>query len=605
MDSTAVTTDVAVKTETTPMTTTGTTVNGVVAQQTTDDALVVDNNNTITENNNEIAKKVKYDQKEDHVNNNHHQSARGAPPVVPNPAVKSRVVHVRNIPLDTSEHDLIQLSGGFGRVTNCLILRGKSQAFVEFADALSAQQMVNFWLSSTVAGIPSPMQPNIRGRHVFCQLSNHKELKTNGQHVMHNNLQNDHMSSLGVVHGDGASSPATNGTSREPSCVLRVIVENLMYAVSLEILHSVFSRAGKVAKIVTFTKNGSFQALIQFADGRDAVSAKQLLDGQNLFHPNANTLRIEFSKLQQLNVKYNNDKSRDYTNPALPHNNAHDVMAAVNQQTQDQLMTSLLGQQQHPSQHPQSAQQLFSAFPINQQTLRALNPIHALNALQSSQLGQLGAHLGLGANGMGGGGLGGASAVLLVSNLNESTTTTDALFTLFGVYGDVIRVKILFNKKDNALVQMAEPAQAQLAQTYLDKVKLSGRVIRVTPSKHQLVQMPKEGQHDAGLTKDFSQSSLHRFKKPGSKNFGNIYPPSATLHLSNIPASVHEDDIRAAFTRETAAPVVAFKFFPKDRKMALIQLQSVDDSIHALIKMHNYQLSESSHLRVSFSKSSI
>ncbi len=64
-----------------------------------------------------------------------------------------------------------------------------------------------------------------------------------------------------------------------------------------------------------------------------------------------------------------------------------------------------------------------------------------------------------------------------------------------GVYGDVIRVKILFNKKDNALVQMSEPAQAQLAQTYLDKVKLNGRVIRVTQSKHQLVQMPKEGQH--------------------------------------------------------------------------------------------------------------
>lgn len=31
-----------------------------------------------------------------------------------------------------------------------------------------------------------------------------------------------------------------------------------------------------------------------------------------------------------------------------------------------------------------------------------------------------------------------------------------------GVYGDVQRVKILFNKKDNALVQYAEPAQAQL-----------------------------------------------------------------------------------------------------------------------------------------------
>lgn len=33
-----------------------------------------------------------------------------------------------------------------------------------------------------------------------------------------------------------------------------------------------------------------------------------------------------------------------------------------------------------------------------------------------------------------------------------------------GVYGDVQRVKILFNKKDSALVQMREPAQAQLGK---------------------------------------------------------------------------------------------------------------------------------------------
>ena len=31
-----------------------------------------------------------------------------------------------------------------------------------------------------------------------------------------------------------------------------------------------------------------------------------------------------------------------------------------------------------------------------------------------------------------------------------------------GVYGDVHRVKILFNKKDTALIQMAETHQAQL-----------------------------------------------------------------------------------------------------------------------------------------------
>lgn len=41
------------------------------------------------------------------------------------------------------------------------------------------------------------------------------------------------------------------------------------------------------------------------------------LDGQHIYS-GCCTLRIEYSKLQQLNVKYNNDKSRDFFNPSLP-----------------------------------------------------------------------------------------------------------------------------------------------------------------------------------------------------------------------------------------------------------------------------------------------
>ena len=48
-----------------------------------------------------------------------------------------------------------------------------------------------------------------------------------------------------------------------------------------------------------------------------AQAAKLSLDGQNIYN-NCCTLRIEYSKLSNLNVKYNNDKSRDYTNPSLP-----------------------------------------------------------------------------------------------------------------------------------------------------------------------------------------------------------------------------------------------------------------------------------------------
>jgi hypothetical protein len=70
----------------------------------------------------------------------------------------------------------------------------------------------------------------------------------------------------------------------------------------------------------------------------------------------------------------------------------------------------------------------------------------------------------------------GAGCVLLVSNMSETETECDHLFILFGVYGDVQRVKILFNKKDTALIQMAEPQQAMLAISHLDKCKLWGKV---------------------------------------------------------------------------------------------------------------------------------
>jgi len=43
----------------------------------------------------------------------------------------------------------------------------------------------------------------------------------------------------------------------------------------------------------------------------------QSLNGQNIYN-GCCTLRIDFSRLQELNVKFNNDKSWDYTNPNLP-----------------------------------------------------------------------------------------------------------------------------------------------------------------------------------------------------------------------------------------------------------------------------------------------
>uniref|UniRef100_A0A3B5AE15 RRM domain-containing protein n=1 Tax=Stegastes partitus TaxID=144197 RepID=A0A3B5AE15_9TELE len=138
------------------------------------------------------------------------------------------------------------------------------------------------------------------------------------------------------------------------------------------------------------------------------------------------------------------------------------------------------------------------------------------------------------------------------------------------------------------------------AMSHLNGQRLHGNVIRVTLSKHPVVQLPRggAGQEEQTLTRDFSGSALHRFKKPGSKNFNNIFPPSSAL-ADWTGFTVNDLFSSSGFT------VKAFKFFQKDRKMALMQLASVEEAIEALIVLHDHQLDHNQHLRVSFSKSTI
>ncbi|XP_051875947.1 polypyrimidine tract-binding protein 3 isoform X2 [Pristis pectinata] len=497
------------------------------------------------------------------------------------PNSPSRVLHIRKIPNEVSEAEVLSLGIPFGKVTNLLMLKGKNQAFLEMASEEAAVTMVNYYTTVT---------PHLRNQPIYIQYSNHRELKTD-------NLPNQArtqaaLQALNAVHTSNMS--MTGSTVNEgallagQSSVLRIIVENLFYPVTLEVLHQIFTKYGTVLKIITFTKNNQFQALLQYADPMHAHHAKLALDGQNIYNACC-TLRIEFSKLTSLNVKYNNDKSRDFTRLDLP--------SGDGQPTIDPPVAAAFGAPGIIS-NPYGAGGFGPAVGFPQAAGLSVQGIPGglghLGLPQAAVGGRLAMH-----------GMGPAvNSVLLVSNLNPEKVSPHWLFILFGVYGDVHRVKILFNKKENALIQMADANQAQLAMSHLNGQKVYGRVLRVTLSKHQMVQLPREGQEDQGLTKDYSNSPLHRFKKPGSKNFQNIFPPSSTLHLSNIPPSITEEDLKNLF-ESAGSSVKAFKFFLKDRKMALIQLDSLEEAIQALIDLHNHDLGENHHLRVSFSKSTI
>uniref|UniRef100_A0A8V5H802 Polypyrimidine tract-binding protein 1 n=1 Tax=Melopsittacus undulatus TaxID=13146 RepID=A0A8V5H802_MELUD len=501
--------------------------------------------------------------------------------------VPSRVIHVRKLPSDVTEAEVISLGLPFGKVTNLLMLKGKNQAFIEMNTEEAANTMVNYYTTVT---------PVLRSQPIYIQFSNHKELKTDNtpnQARAQAALQAVNLAPPGSLALPAAAAAVDAGMAMAgQSPVLRIIVENLFYPVALDVLHQIFSKFGTVLKIITFTKNHQFQALLQYADPVSAQHAKLSLDGQNIYNACC-TLRIDFSKLTSLNVKYNNDKSRDYTRPDLPSGDSQPPL--------DQTMAAAFGAPGIISPSPYAGTGFPPAFAIPQAAGLTVPSVHgalaplAIPAAAAAAAGRI-AIPGL---------TGAGNCVLLVSSLNPEVSGILLLSSLIeGVYGDVQRVKILFKKKENALVQMTDGNQAQLAMSHLNGQKLHGKPIRITLSKHQTVQLPREGQETHGLTKDYGNSPLHRFKKPGSKNFQNIFPPSATLHLSNIPPSVTEEDLKMLFSSNSGV-VKGFKFFQKDRKMALIQMGSVEEAIQSLIDLHNHDLGENHHLRVSFSKSTI
>jgi len=398
--------------------------------------------------------------------------------------------------------------------------------------------------------------------------------------------------------------------------VLRAVVENMLYPISIDVLRTIFCKYGVVLKIITFNKGTQFQALIQMGDSFQSQTAKMELDGKNIYN-GCCTLRIEFSRLNLLNVKFNNDKSRDFTrcdlpsgvetaaSPLLPSTNPYQLLGN-NLDTRGLIQTpqysalATIFQQQQQSQHLASlAASSTSGSSLARGISGSLNQLnqHSISAL-SNQIPSLNQ------SNMPFNQLNQQRCVLHVSNLNEEMVTSpDTLFMLFGVYGDVMRVKILFQKKSSALVQMHDGNQADLVRRFLNNIRFFGRQLNIVLSKHAQVQLPKEGLDAENLTQDYINSPLHRFKKPGSKNFQNIFPPSEVLHLSNIPIEITEEFITDLFAKH--GTVHGFKFFAKDRKMALIKLTDVDEAIQCLVCLHNYKLSDTNHLRVSFSKGHI
>lgn len=424
----------------------------------------------------------------------------------------SKVIHVRNVGHEISENDLLQLFQPFGVITKLVMLRAKNQALLQMQDVPSAINALQFYTN---------VQPTIRGRNVYVQFSSHQELTT-----MEQNAQ---------------------GRGDEPNRILLVTIHHMLYPITVEVLHQVFSPHGFVEKIVTFQKSAGFQALIQYQLRQSAVVARSSLQGRNIYD-GCCQLDIQFSNLDELQVNYNNERSRDFTNPNLP-----------------------AEQKGRPSQSGYSEAGV--AFP------------------QMANAAAIAAAFGGGLPP----GITGTNdrCTVLVSNLNSDRIDEDKLFNLFSLYGNIIRIKLLRNKPDHALVQMGDGFQAELAVHFLKGALLFGKRLEVNFSKHPNITQGAD-------THEYMNSNLNRFNRNAAKNYRYCCSPTKMIHLSTLPQDVTEEEIVSHL--EEHGSIVNTKLFEMNgKKQALVLFETEEQATEALVCKHASSLGGSI-IRISFSQ---
>ncbi|KAM0909304.1 hypothetical protein ACQ4PT_014881 [Festuca glaucescens] len=441
-------------------------------------------------------------------------------------AEASKVIHIRNVGQEIAEADLLQLMQPFGAVSKIVMLRAKNQALLQMQDIHSSVSALQYY---------STVQPSVRGRNVYIQFSSHQELTT-----------------------DQSSHGRNSDQNSEPNRILLATIHHMMYPITVEVLHQVFKAYGFVEKIVTFQKSAGFQALIQYQSRQEAVEAFGALHGRNIYD-GCCQLDIQYSNLSELQVHFNNDRSRDFTNPSLP-----------------------------TEQRPRPSQQGFpdpSGLYAFQQPGGTI--LHIIMGRAAMIAAAFGGSLPPGVSGTN------ERCTLIVSNLNTEQTNEDKLFNLFSLYGNIVRIKVLRNKPDHALVEMADGFQSELAVHYLKGAMLFGNKLEVNYSKYPTI-TPSADAHE------YTNSSLNRFNSNVVKNYRHCCAPTKMIHISALSQDISEDAILTHVSEHGS--VVGTKLFEVNgKRQALVLFETEEEATEALVSKHASSL-EGNTIRISFSQ---
>lgn len=465
--------------------------------------------------------------------------------VDPHAPPPSRVVHARAVPDGTLSTDMTSALGIYGTISHIMLMPKLRQALIEFETVDSAIKCVD---QSKENGVM------IRDRPVYFNFSKSQEI---------NRGQSD--------------------LDLKPNKILLFTIQNALYPITCDVLQAICQPTGNVLRIVMVRKRG-VQALVEFDSVEAAVKAKSTLNFADIY-AGCCTLKIEFSKTDQLNVNYNSDDTRDYTNPNLPTRD-------VNHGPPSHMMGGnrghhMMNQGWGGNSYDQGGNPAMD--PWNQQQ-------HMGGQFFGGRSGQMG-----GAMPHNGSGFQMPGSVIMFYDLSTQHFNCMRLFNLVCLYANPIKIKFIVNKPGMAMVQVDDPYAAQVVIETLQGLEVFGQKIECSPSKHAFI---ADSRNSISTLPDGSPSSLdcarsmnHRFNaaRGGQQSKGPQSRPTSCLHFFNAPKDTPHAALVDLFKSHGAAlPKAIVTLRPREgltkSDRGFVEFNTEADAVNSLVLCNHVEI---------------
>ncbi|VDK35489.1 unnamed protein product [Taenia asiatica] len=224
----------------------------------------------------------------------------------------SRVLHIRGLPADTTETDIVKLAMPFGPIANFVLTKKTGQALIEMTSVEVAAKMLEYYQF---------YPPLFRGggESAILQFSKYQSLELTG-------ISRPVSEAIAMANEHFLHCVAENPTRPR---VLRVFLEPTPHSqLNYMDYFKIFYRYGAILRIIVFKMSGRSQAFVEFHSPISAHAALLAVNGQVL-PLYAATMRIEFSRQTSLELRQVDNTSRDFVAQPLSPQEEQDLIKAL------------------------------------------------------------------------------------------------------------------------------------------------------------------------------------------------------------------------------------------------------------------------------------